>query len=169
MLITTKINEFKFRVDSRFSNRYYLEMGLKQIMGMLSDKTFCISYNDLTSEAQYRYDQFVRDCGGNENDVANERNTTVLGEITEDDLDICHFYDNSSEGNISAEDKGCYTCTYGVEEGGDWVPYGMGSVQTPITYECACDDPRMDALMDNDMEALLENSENCPYWRSKNV
>ena len=138
-------------------------------MGMLSDKTFRISYNDLTSEAQDRYDQFVRDCGGNENDVANERNTPVLGEITEDDLDICHFDDSdtTSGGDIVEEDRGCHTCAYAIKSGGDFVPYGMGSAQLPFTYECDCDDPRMDKLMESDLEALLENSENCPYWRKR--
>ena len=58
----------------------------------------------------------------------------------------------------------CNVCKDAVEEGGDWVPYGMGSTQLPTYMVCNSDNPAINWDDPNfNLESLADNGE-CPYF-----
>jgi hypothetical protein len=57
------------------------------------------------------------------------------------------------------EPKLCNNCKHGLKSGGDWVPYGMGNVQTPEGIEC--DNPN---IPEEEFDIVTDtDGSNCPY------
>jgi hypothetical protein len=59
-----------------------------QWVGLLADKEFKIGYNDLTKDAQRRYDEFCRSCGLDEGGVVAEHDNEAVATVTELDFDF---------------------------------------------------------------------------------
>lgn len=59
-------------------------------------------------------------------------------------------------------EKCCSLCSHCDVEGGDSVPYGMGSVCTP-DY-CVCNCPEVDEDLDDPCEEY-DNGASCPYFK----
>ena len=67
--------------------------------------------------------------------------------------------------SINIPEKRCENCKHLTVEGGDWVPYGMGSTQLPTNSYC--EHPITEDMDENEYDLFSEVAEklgNCEHW-----
>lgn len=100
-----------------------------------------------------------------------EKNEDTNFEYTERTCKHCGTKDDGSYDYAYLTEsmtQGCHNCKHREIDGGDTVPYGMGSVTTPeVSY---CIHPDLDDISEEEQEKWLKEHElmvYCPNWEGR--